>query len=76
MSGDTEETTTVSEIEFSALKETKLAAQQKIVLEQKRIDLLKNVLVPCENLREDATAKQVFARVKSISAGNSICDRF
>lgn len=36
MNSDTEETTKVSEIEVSALKETRLAAQEKFVLEQER----------------------------------------
>lgn len=36
MNSDTEETTKVSEIEVNALKETRLAAHEKFVLEQKR----------------------------------------
>lgn len=77
MNSDTEETTKVSEIEVSALKETRLAAQEKFVLEQERRRFAeKKVLVPFENLCEDAAAKQVFAYVKSIFARNSICGTF
>lgn len=36
MNSDTEETTEVSEIEVNGLKETRLAAQEKTVLEQER----------------------------------------
>lgn len=36
MNSDTEETTKVSKIEASALKETRLVAQKKIVLELER----------------------------------------
>lgn len=45
-------------------------------LSKRGIDSKKNVLVPFENLVEDGAAKQVFAHIKSIFAGNSICDRF
>lgn len=77
MNSDTKETTEVSEIEVSALNETMLVAQEKkSSLSKRGIDSKKNVLVPFENLVEDGAAKQVFAHVKSIFAGNSICDRF
>lgn len=76
MNSDTEETTKVSEIEVNALKETRLAAQEKFVLEKKRHRVAEKCMVPFENLNEDATAKQVFAHVTSIFAGKSMCDRF
>lgn len=42
MDSDTEENTEVSEIEVNALKETRLAALEKTVLEQKRYKFAEN----------------------------------
>lgn len=76
MNSDTEETTKVSKIEVSALKETRLATQKKIVLELERHRFAEKVLIPFENLLEDAVVKQAFVQVQSFFARNSICDTF
>lgn len=50
--------------------------RKKLSLSKRGIDSQKNAPVPLENLLESGTAKQVFAHVTSILAGNSICDGF